>query len=77
MTAFFGKIGQYIASYVMKLITSYILDFINAYRERRQAEKVRAEQEKKDKKNLETYKDKIKNGTEAEIDKETDNLLNN
>ena len=77
MSAFFGKLGQWATNYILKFFISYVLDFINAFLERRRAQQARAEQEKKDIDNLKKYQEVIKNGTEAEIDKETDNILNN
>lgn len=77
MTAFFGKLGQWATQYIIKLFVKFVADFIQAYLERRQATKEREEQERKDREeNLPKYRETIKNGTEEDIDKATDSLLN-
>lgn len=77
MTAILGKIGQMIITQVVKLAFTLFIDFLNAYLERRKATKEREEQERKDREeNLPKYRETIKNGSEEDIDKATDSLLN-
>lgn len=73
LTALMSRVGSWFSKYVVSYVFRYALDFIIAYLERRRLQK---EQELKDKKQNEIYKDTIKNGTEDNIVKETEKLLN-
>lgn len=75
--ALLGKIGQWAGQYILKLLVKYVADFINAFFERRKAVLEREKQDKKDREvNIPKYREAVKNGTEDEIDKATDSLLN-
>lgn len=77
MTAFLGKIGQWAGQYILKFLIKYVADFVNAFFERRRAVAEREKQDKKDsQENIPKYREAVKNGTEDEIDKATDSLLN-
>jgi len=73
MAALMSRVASWFSKYVLRYVFRYALDFIIAYLERR---RLQTEQENKDKKQNEIYKDTVKNGTEDEIVKETEKLLN-
>lgn len=69
MQAVLVKLGQWVVTYVLEFIAKKLWAFISLLLRRQK-------QIKKDEKNIEEYKDAVKNKSEAEIDKETTDLLN-
>lgn len=73
MTAFWAKLADLIAKYAVKYFISYVIKWAGALLERLKLKKV---QEQKDKDQLKKTQDAVKNGTEDQIVKETEKLLN-
>ena len=73
MSALISKIGQWFATYVVKYLIRYIADHLTAWIERRRASE---EQTKKDEATKPTYDSAVKNGSEEEIVKATEDRLN-
>lgn len=73
ITAFFSKIGDSIARFVLKYILNKLAKMLTAWIERRQRE---IEQKKKDEASKAPYDQAIKEGTHEDIVKETEDRLN-
>lgn len=64
-----SKVYETLAKYIVKFAITYLWDHVAAYIERR---KVKQEQEKKDEEQLQKLREAVKNGTEQEIENETE-----
>jgi hypothetical protein len=71
--AFVARLGTWFSTYVVKYVVRYILDHFTAWIERRS--KMEA-QKKKDEENKKKYDQAVLNGTNEDVIKATEDLLN-